>query len=336
MRIDDDVRLVPLAIDQPIWDRFFSVAPLVIVGTKEDNGGYNLAPKHLAMPLGWENYYCFVCSPRHTTYHNIRRHEIFTVSFPRPSDVLAASLAAAPRCEDLSKPSLLVLPTFPASKLDLVLVKGCTLFLECSLHSIVDGFGPNSLIIGTVVAAAAAEDALRAEERDEADQIYQNPLLAYVSPGRIAEIRQTHRVSFSQGLQSLTARVSTNKRYEWCGRARAATAPKPIKVDIESVTQPVHHHGGRTNQSHPGLSEIAAAGHGRAARTPGTGRVAVGQPNRRRLSHGGPDVRAQEERPVRAPTPALRRVACCTPEGTHDGSAAPTRCWWDTAIPSGP
>ena len=191
-------KLVSLATDRPIWDRFFSVFPLVIVGSKEDPG-YNLAPKHLAMPLGWENHYCFVCSPRHSTYLNIRRHGVFTVSYPRPTDVLLTSLAAAPRCEDQSKPSLLVLPTFPASQVDGVLVKGCYLFLECTLHSILDGFGPNSLIIGNVVAASAHEDALRAEERDEGDQIYDFPILAYVSPGRLAEIRQTTAFPFPEG-----------------------------------------------------------------------------------------------------------------------------------------
>jgi flavin reductase (DIM6/NTAB) family NADH-FMN oxidoreductase RutF len=188
-------KLVPLATDRPIWDRFFGVFPLVIVGSKEDSG-YNLAPKHLAMPLGWENHFCFVCSPQHTTYVNIRRHGVFTVSYPRPSEVLLASLAAAPRCEDLSKPSLLLLPTFPARVVDGVLVKGCYLYLECKLHSILDGFGPNSLIIGDVVAATAHDDALRAEERDEADQLFQFPLLAYVSPGRLAEVRQTTAFPF--------------------------------------------------------------------------------------------------------------------------------------------
>jgi flavin reductase (DIM6/NTAB) family NADH-FMN oxidoreductase RutF len=191
-------KLVSLATYRPIWDRFFSVFPLVIVGSKEDST-YNLAPKHMAMPLGWENHYCFVCSPRHSTYSNIRRHGVFTVSYPRPTDVLLTSLAAAPRCEDQSKPSLLVLPTFPASRVDGVLVKGCYLFLECTLHSILDGFGPNSLIIGNVVAASAHEDALRAEERDEGDQIYDFPLLAYVSPGRLAEIRQTTAFPFPEG-----------------------------------------------------------------------------------------------------------------------------------------
>ena len=195
----EDDKLIPLPTDRPIWDRFFGVFPLVIVGSKEEDGRHNLAPKHLAMPLGWENHYCFVCSPQHTTYHNIRRHGAFTVSYPRPSEVLLASLAAAPRCEDRSKPTLLVLPTFPARQIDGVGVKGCSVFLECTLHNILDGFGPNSLIIGNVIAAAAREDALRVQDRDEGDQIFQSPLLAYLSPGRCAEIRQSTAFPFPKG-----------------------------------------------------------------------------------------------------------------------------------------
>jgi flavin reductase (DIM6/NTAB) family NADH-FMN oxidoreductase RutF len=92
-----------------------------------------------------------------------------------------------------------VLPTFPARQVEGVLVKGCYLFLECALHSILDGFGTNSLIIGTVAAAAAHADAVRDEERDEGEQIFQSPLLAYVSPGRLAEIRQTTAFPFPKG-----------------------------------------------------------------------------------------------------------------------------------------
>jgi len=195
----DSSTLVPLPVDRPIWDRFFSVSPLVLIGTKEPDGRYDLAPKHMAMPLGWENRYCFVCSPRHTTYHNIRRHGVFTVSYPRPTDVLLASLAAAPRCEDQSKPSLLVLPTFPAREVDGVLVKGSYLFLECTLDTVFDGFGPNSLITGKIIAAAAEEDALRSEDLDDSDQIFTAPLLAYLNPGRFAEIRQTLAFPFPKG-----------------------------------------------------------------------------------------------------------------------------------------
>jgi flavin reductase (DIM6/NTAB) family NADH-FMN oxidoreductase RutF len=199
MHADAANKLVPLATDRPIWDRVFSVAPLVIVGSKEEDGRFNLAPKHLAMPLGWDNYYCFVCSPRHTTYHNVRRHGAFTVSYPRLTEVVLASLAAAPRCEDRSKPTLLALPTFPARVVEGALVEGCYLYLECTLHSVLDGFGANSLILGTVVAAAAHEDALRDPERDEADQLFRFPLLAYLSPGRLAEVRHSTAFPFPEG-----------------------------------------------------------------------------------------------------------------------------------------
>jgi flavin reductase (DIM6/NTAB) family NADH-FMN oxidoreductase RutF len=196
---EDSSKLIPLPVDRAIWERVFSVAPLVLIGSKEPTGDYNLAPKHLAMPLGLGPYFCFVCSPRHTTYHNIRRDGVFTVSYPRVAEVVYTSLAAAPRSEDQSKPSLLALPTFAASKVDGVLVKGCYLFLECGLHSVLDDFDGYSLIIGNVVAAAARDDALRQQEIDEADQIFQFPLLAYLHPGRIAEIRQSTAFPLPKG-----------------------------------------------------------------------------------------------------------------------------------------
>lgn len=195
----DSNKLVPLPVDRPIWDRVFCVAPLVIVGSKEPTGKYDLAPKHMAMPLGLGNYFCFVCSPRHATYHNILRHGAFTVSYPRVGEVVYTSLAAAPRSEDQSKPSLLALPTLAASKVDGVLVNGCYLYLECSLSSMVDDFDGYSLIIGKIVAASAHEDALRKQEVDESDQIYQFPLLAYLHPGRIAEIRRSTTFPLPEG-----------------------------------------------------------------------------------------------------------------------------------------
>lgn len=187
---------VELDVARPIWDRFFTVAPLVLVGSRDVDGRHNFAPKHMAMPLGWQNYFVFVCSPRHTTYHNIRRTNEFTVSYPRPSQTVLASLAAAPRCEDQSKPSLVVVPTVAARQVDGYLVRDAYAGLECRLHSIVDGFGENSLIIGVVVAASVSQDVLRDEERDESDQLYQFPQWAYLSPGRMAEIRSTTAFPF--------------------------------------------------------------------------------------------------------------------------------------------
>jgi flavin reductase (DIM6/NTAB) family NADH-FMN oxidoreductase RutF len=199
MSSEESGKLITLPVDRPVWERVFCVAPLVIVGSKEPTGEYDLAPKHMAMPLGLGNYFCFVCSPRHATYHNIRRQGAFTVSYPRVSEVVYTSLAAAPRCDDQSKPSLLALPTLAASKVDGVLVRDCYLYLECRLHSMIDDFDDYSLIIGKVVAAAAHEAALRKQEIDESDQIFQFPLLAYLHPGRIAEIRQSTAFPLPEG-----------------------------------------------------------------------------------------------------------------------------------------
>ena len=79
-----DDRLTSLDPRESIWDKFFMVAPLVVIGTKEGDS-YNLAPKHMATPVGDDNYFAFVCTSRHATYRNIRKHGFFTASFPRPT-----------------------------------------------------------------------------------------------------------------------------------------------------------------------------------------------------------------------------------------------------------
>lgn len=191
--------LVSLGVEHPVWERFFQVAPLIVVGTKEPDGGYDLAPKHLAMPMGWDNFFGFVCTPAHGTYSNARREGVFTVSFPKPSQVLIASLAAAPRCEDGSQPSLEVLRTFPASVVDGVLLEDASVHLECETYKIFDDFGSNSLITGRVVEAHISESAIRRSDRDDEEAVFEAPLLAYVSPGRYAEVSRTFAFPFHEG-----------------------------------------------------------------------------------------------------------------------------------------
>jgi flavin reductase (DIM6/NTAB) family NADH-FMN oxidoreductase RutF len=191
--------LVTLDPAQPIWERFFSVAPLILVGSRDPDGGYNLAPKHMATPLGWQNYYGFVCSPTHRTYRNIAEFRQFTVSFPRPEQVVEASFAAAPRWEDCSKPGLQVIHTLPARSMDSVLVAGCAAYLECQLDRFVEGLGENSLVVGRVLAAHVTSEALRTPDRDDNDLVQQAPLLAYVSPGRFARIDRSWGFPFPAG-----------------------------------------------------------------------------------------------------------------------------------------
>ena len=197
----DSARLIELDTGESIWESFFTVFPLVVVGTHEADGSDDLAPKHLAIPMSWKNHFGFVCTPRHNTYQNIRRDGVFGVSYMRPSQTVLASLAATPRCEDGSKPITQALPTFAAQKIAAPLVTDGYLFLECKLNQIVDDLGDNSLIIGDIVAARVAEDALRASDEDDEDLVYHTHLLAYLYPGRFAEISNSNKLPFPAGFK---------------------------------------------------------------------------------------------------------------------------------------
>ena len=153
------------------------------------------------MPMSWSNHFGFVCTPRHNTFQNIERTQQFSVTYMRPSQAVLASLAATPRCEDGSKPITQSLPTFAAVKIDAPLLKEGYLFLECELQQRVDNLGDNSLIIGRVISARIAEDALRSSGQDDEDLVFNAPLLAYLYPGRFAEISSTTQLPFPAGFK---------------------------------------------------------------------------------------------------------------------------------------
>lgn len=185
--------MIELDVKQPIWGHFFTVAPLVLIGTKEGEE-YNLAPKHMATPLGQGNFFGFVCTPRHSTYHNIKRERAFTVSFPRPDQLVMTSLAASPRSSECSLPKAVLgqLPTVRSSRIDALFLKDAYLWLECELDRIIDGFDDYSLIAGRVVGALVHPDAYRFSDRDEQEMILQDPLLAFLAYGRFARIEESY------------------------------------------------------------------------------------------------------------------------------------------------
>jgi flavin reductase (DIM6/NTAB) family NADH-FMN oxidoreductase RutF len=192
--------LETLDLEYPVWDRCFTVAPLVLVGTIDPEGTPDLAPKHMAFPLGWDNYFGFVCAPSHGTFRNVERMQSFTVSYPRHTDVVATSLTAAPRYEG-AKPIVGMLDTFPATEVEGVFVRNGYLFLECALERIIEGFGRNALIAGRIVAAHVDPAALRSSDRDDAEILLEVPLLAYLDPGRFAVIDATQAFPFPAGMR---------------------------------------------------------------------------------------------------------------------------------------
>ena len=194
-------QLVDLEPGGPFWDRQFMVFPLVLVGTRDESGASDVAPKHMAMPMGWDNYFGFVCAQSHSTCSNIGRTGEFTVSYPKPSQVLFTSLAAAPRQVGGSKPSVAALARFPAETVDADLVEEGYLYLECRHLKTIDGFGRNCLITGEIVAARADSDYLRNADIDDQDMLLKSPLLSYLAPGRFATIDRTDAFPVPAGMR---------------------------------------------------------------------------------------------------------------------------------------
>jgi flavin reductase (DIM6/NTAB) family NADH-FMN oxidoreductase RutF len=185
----------------PIWDQFFTVAPLVLIGTQDADGVLDFAPKHMVTPMGWQNYFGFVCTPRHVTCSNIERTGEFTVSYPKPAQVLYASLAASPRLEDGDKPVIDYLQSFPAREIEGSFVADSYLFFECKHYKTVHGFGENCLITGEIIAAYADEDFLRHTEVDAQETIHDSPLFAYLAPGRFAAISKSNAFPFPESMK---------------------------------------------------------------------------------------------------------------------------------------
>ncbi len=203
MNSEEKDKFIELDNTEPVWDHFFTVAPLVVIGSREEEG-YDLAPKHMVTPLGKENYFGFVCTPRHGTYQNIKRTGYFTVSFPRPDQVVLTSLAASPRCEDgpVKKPIIGQLATLMARNMDAPVMHDSYLFFECTLERIIDGFGEHSLIVGQISGAYVHEDSMRVSDADEQEIIYHSPMLAYLANGRFAKISESFAFPFPKDFKA--------------------------------------------------------------------------------------------------------------------------------------
>ncbi len=184
--------LVSIELDEELWERVFVASPLALVGTREPDGSQDFAPKHRVVTL--QRHLGFVCRPSHATWRNAVRERAFTVSWPGPRQIVMASAAASPRCEDGEKRALRALPTRAATSVEGMLVDGCRFHVECLLDRVVDGLGEDGLLVGRVVAAHADPKALRSRSVSDGALVHDQPLLAYLHPSQFALI--DHSSSF--------------------------------------------------------------------------------------------------------------------------------------------
>lgn len=181
-----------------VLTRVFRVAPLVVVGTVEEGGGVDLAPKHMTMPVG-EHHVAFVCTPDHATLRNVERTGEFTLSWIPADGVVLASLTAAPRQPDGSKPALAAVATRPATVVDGVVLRDAPLSVECRVDRVVDGFGRWAVVVGAIVHAEAAASALLTQDEDPHDVLAREPVLAYLDPRHVATIAHADHFPFHEG-----------------------------------------------------------------------------------------------------------------------------------------
>lgn len=193
---------ISLDVKESIWEHFYTVAPLVVIGTKEAEG-FDLAPKHMVTPLGFSDYFGFVCTPRHNTYHNAKKHARFSVSFVKPDQVLLSSLAAMPRCavKDFSKEITDHIPTVFSNNGASIFVEDSYVMLDCSLHKIIDDFDDYSLITGKIEQARVHKNYKIISDEGHQKQIYEYPLLAYIAQGRFANIKETLSYPYPKDFQ---------------------------------------------------------------------------------------------------------------------------------------
>lgn len=201
MNLATDSDFIELPTDQPVFEAVYTAAPLVIIGTRESSGAGDLAPKHMAFPLGWSDYFGFVCTPEHRTYTNAVRTGGFTVSYPRPTDVIDASLAAAPRDESGDKPALEGVESVDVDAVDAPAVRDAYAVLECELIKTVDGFGKNELVAGDIVGKYVHRDAYRSDDTEPEALFERAPVLTYFYPDRYASVSETHAFPFPSGFQ---------------------------------------------------------------------------------------------------------------------------------------
>ncbi|NNK10384.1 MAG: flavin reductase, partial [Flavobacteriaceae bacterium] len=159
---------------------------------------YDLAPKHMVTPMGFGNYFGFVCTPRHSTYQNIKETGNFTVSFPKPSQIIQTSLSATPRstCNSKSDDVLQALSMVGATTMDAPMIEGAYLYLECELFKVIDDFDDYSLITGSIKAVHVDKDYMKVSDSDERVQLKKFPLLAYIAQGRFASVSETFNFPF--------------------------------------------------------------------------------------------------------------------------------------------
>jgi len=137
--------------------RYFTVKPLILVTTLGPDGLPNVAPKTQNMDVGrTEEYFAFVCTPKHHTYQNAKTNGEFVVNYPGPELIRNVS-ASSQFAENVDEIALAGLTAIPSLVVKPPRIKECFAHLECRLVEIKD-LDSASIILGKIVARSASRE----------------------------------------------------------------------------------------------------------------------------------------------------------------------------------
>lgn len=171
------------------YGRYFTVKPLILVTTLGPRGLPNVAPKTQNMDVGRrEQYFAFVCTPKHHTYQNAKANREFVVNYPGPELIEKVS-AAALLAEDIDEIALAGLTGIPSVVVKPPRIKECYLHLECKLVEIKD-LEDSSIILGKIAARSVNKEVSfeRGKSKENIRLLSKRPLLAYVYPDHYTKI----------------------------------------------------------------------------------------------------------------------------------------------------
>ena len=176
---------------------YFTIKPIILVTTLGGNGLPNVAPKTQCTSVGRrEEFFAFVCTPKHHTYQNVKANKEFVVNYPSPELIEKVS-ASSQFAENVDEVALSGLTSISSLVVKPPRIKECMAHLECKVVEVKD-IDDVSIILGRVVARSAdREKSFKKGTAEEGIKLLsKHPLLAYVYPDHYTRINTAEKFIF--------------------------------------------------------------------------------------------------------------------------------------------
>lgn len=133
--------------------------PVVLVSTKDEKGGYDIAPVAWNCPLGKNPpRLLIVVGKRHRTCENITAAGEFIICVPHVSQAEMVRETGSVSGREIDKFDSMNIEAFAGSSVDAMIPEGCVGYLECKVEKVIDG-GHVDIVAAEVLRAVVDKEA---------------------------------------------------------------------------------------------------------------------------------------------------------------------------------